>query len=116
MARSKFHDVNIYWGTRLLTTSSRLEVAARSPFLQEVLTSIRMCDGCKEPTTLIFPAEDETQNTLQEMFKSLSVRNLLSPAPQAVSALKARLGETVSPPDPISSLHVIKVECLYLLN
>ena len=72
MAKSKFHDVNIYWGTRLLTTSTRLEVAARSPFLQQVLTSIRMCDGCKEPTTLIFPAEDETQNTLQEMFKSQS--------------------------------------------
>ena len=72
MANSKFHDVNIYWGTRLLTTSTRLEVAARSPFLQQVLTSIRLCDGCKEPTTLIFPAEDETQNTLQEVFKSLS--------------------------------------------
>ena len=74
MARSIFHDVSVYRGTRLVTTSTRLEVAARSPFLQEVLTSIRMCDGCKEPTTLIFPAEDETQNTLQEMFKSLSVR------------------------------------------
>ena len=109
-----FHDVHIYRGTRLVTTSTRLEVAARSPFLQEVLTSIRMCDGCKEPTTLIFPAEDETQNTLQEMFKSLSVRYLLSP--QAVSALNARLAETDSPPDPISSLHVIKGECLYLLN
>ena len=72
MVRAIFHDVHIYSGTRLVTTSTRLEVAARSPFLQEVLTSIRMCDGCKEPTTLIFPAEDETQNTLQEMFKSLN--------------------------------------------
>ena len=71
---ARFHDVSIYRGTRLVTTSSRLEVAARSPYLQQLLTSIRMCDGCKEPTTLIFPAEDETQNTLQEMFKSLSVR------------------------------------------
>ena len=71
---ARFHDVHIYSGTRLVTTSTRLEVVARSPFLQEVLTSIRMCDGCKEPTTIIFPAEDETQNTLQEMFKSLSVR------------------------------------------
>ena len=113
---ARFHDVSIYRGTRLVTTSSRLEVAARSPYLQQLLTSIRMCDGCKEPTTLIFPAEDETQNTLQEMFKSLSVRNLLSPGPQAVSALKARLAETDSPPNPISSLHVIKGECLYLLN
>ena len=67
---ARFQDVSIYRGTRLVTTSSRLEVAARSPFLHELLTSIRMCDGCKEPTTLIFPAEEETQNTLQEMFKS----------------------------------------------
>ena len=71
---ARFHDVSIYRGSRLVTTTTRLEVAARSPYLQQLLTSIRMCDGCKEPTTLIFPAEDETQNTLQEMFKSMSVR------------------------------------------
>ena len=70
----RFHDVSIYWGTRLLTTSTRLEVAARSPYLHQLLTSITVCDGCKEPTTLIFPAEDETQNTLEEVFKSMSVR------------------------------------------
>ena len=71
---TSFQDVSIYWGTRLVTISTRLEVAARSPYLLQLLTSIRMCDGCKEPTTLIFPAEDETQNTLQEVFKSLSAR------------------------------------------
>ena len=70
----RFHDVSIYWGTRLLTTSTRLEVAARSPYLLQLLTSITVCDGCKEPTALIFPEEDETQNTLKEVFKSLSVR------------------------------------------
>ena len=70
----RFHDVSIYWGTRLLTTSTRLEVAARSPYLHQLLTSITVCDGCKEPTALIFPEEDETQNTLKEVFKSLSVR------------------------------------------
>ena len=68
----KFHDVDIYWGTRLVTTSTRLEVAAKSPYLHLLLTSIKMCDGCKEPTTLIFPPEDETRNTLREVFKSLS--------------------------------------------
>ena len=73
-AMARFHDVSIYWGTRLVTTSSRLEVAARSPYLQQLLTSIKMCDGCKEPTTLIFPAEDETKNTLREVFKSVSVK------------------------------------------
>ena len=70
----RFHDVSIYWGTRLLTTSTRLEVAVRSPYLHQLLTSITVCDGCKEPTALIFPEEDETQNTLKEVFKSLSVR------------------------------------------
>ena len=74
MARFQEQDVSIYRGNRLVITSTRLEVAVKSPYLQQLLTSIRMCDGCKEPTTLIFPAEDETQNTLQEMFKSLSVR------------------------------------------
>lgn len=73
MDMARFHNVSIYRGTRMVTTSTRLEVAARSPFLQQLMTSIRMCDGCKEPTTLIFPAEDETQNTLQEMFKTLNV-------------------------------------------
>ena len=53
--------VDIYRGTRLGTTSTRLEVAAKSPYLHQLLTSIKMCDGCKEPTTLIFPAEDETK-------------------------------------------------------
>ena len=67
---ARFHDVSIYRGSRLVTTTTRLEVAARSPYLQQLLTSIRMCDGCKEPTALIFPDEDETQSTLQEMFKS----------------------------------------------
>ena len=117
---ARFHDVDIYRGTRLVTTSTRLEVAAKSPYLHQLLTSIKMCDGCKEPTTLIFPPEDETRNTLKEVFKSVSVRTgqsrysivesnkdilinptgsvfdilLLPPGPQAVSALRVRLGET----------------------
>ena len=71
---AKFHDMCIYRGTSLVTTSTRLEVAAKSPYLLQLLTSIKMCDGCKEPTTLIFPPEDESENTLKEVFKSLSVR------------------------------------------
>ena len=73
LAMGRFHDVSIYWGTRLITTSTRLEVAAKSPYLHQLLTSITVCDGCKEPTTLIFPENDETQNTLREVFKPLSV-------------------------------------------
>ena len=71
---AKFHDVSIYRGTRLVTTSTRLEVTVRSPYLHQLLASITLCDGCKEPTTLIFPADDESENTLKEVFKSLSVR------------------------------------------
>ena len=66
----RFHDVSIYWGTRLITTSTRLEVAAKSPYLHQLLTSITVCDGCKDPISLIFPAGDETPNTLQVVFKS----------------------------------------------
>ena len=57
-----------------MTSSTRLEVAARSPYLHQLMTSITVCDGCKEPTSLIFPPEDESENTLKEVFKSLSVR------------------------------------------
>ena len=71
---AKFHDVDIYRGTRLVTTSTRLEVAAKCPYLHQLLTSIKMCDGCKEPTTIIFPPEDEREKTLKEVFKPLSVR------------------------------------------
>ena len=71
---AKFNDVSIYRGTRLVTTSTRLEVTVKSPYLHQLLTSITVCDGCKEPTALIFPAEDESENTLKEVFKSLSVR------------------------------------------
>ena len=71
---ARFHDVNIYWGSVLVTSSTRLEVAARSPYLHQLMTSITTCDGCKEPTSLIFPPEDESENTLKEVFKSLSVR------------------------------------------
>ena len=71
LAMGRFHDVSIYWGTTLLTTSTRLEVAVRSPYLHQLLTSITVCDGCKDPISLIFPAGDETPNTLQVVFKSL---------------------------------------------
>ena len=76
---ARFHDVNIYWGPLLVTTSTRLEVAARSPYLHQLLTSISRCDGCREPVTLIFPPKDETRNTLREVFKSVSIKTGQSP-------------------------------------
>ena len=70
-----FHNVDIYRGSVLATTTTRLEVAVMSPVLREVMTSIKTCDGCKESTTIIFPDEDETQNTIEVVFKSNSYRS-----------------------------------------
>ena len=66
-----FHNVNIYRGSTLTMTSTRLEMAAMSPVLRRLMASMNICDGCNEATTIIFPAEDETENTLQEVFKPL---------------------------------------------
>ena len=52
-----------------MTTASRLEIAASVPFLQDILSSQNLCDGCKENTVLVFAEEDE--ETLQETFDRL---------------------------------------------
>ena len=65
-----FHDVIIYSGNRKVTTSSRLEIASKNPFLGEIFANQKVCDGCKEATVLIFPEEDAT--TLKETFDLLS--------------------------------------------
>ena len=69
-----FHDVNIYWGSEIVTSSTRLEVAAMSPILHHSMASHKLCEGCREPTTFIFPREDESKNTLEEVFKSASYK------------------------------------------
>ena len=65
-----FHDVVIYSGTKEVTTSSRLEIASKNPFLGEIFAQQKVCSGCKEATVLIFPEEDAT--TLKETFDLLS--------------------------------------------
>jgi len=65
-----FHDVLIYSGTKLVTTGSRFEIAAKNPFLGEMLSNQHNCNGCKEPTVLIFPEENVT--ILKEAFEELS--------------------------------------------
>ena len=66
-------DICIYRGdAQLSITASRLEVGAKSPVLLDLLSSLNFCDGCKEPATLIFPQEDEGEDTLKEVFKRLS--------------------------------------------
>ena len=67
------HNVHIYQGSQLVTTASRLELGAQSPFLRDLLTSQNICDGCTEPTAIIFPREDEAENTLREAFRNYSI-------------------------------------------
>ena len=62
-----FHDVLIYSGTKLVTTGSRLEIASKNPFLADIFSKQKECDGCKEPTVLIFTEEDVA--SLREAFE-----------------------------------------------
>ena len=64
-----FHDVNIYLGSKLLTSSTRLEIAGKSQYLCELLKSITVCQGCREPISIIFPPDDESENSILAVFK-----------------------------------------------
>ena len=66
------HDVNIYRGAFLVTSGSRLELGAGSPFLLELLRSLKSCDGCNEAAAIIFPEEDIAEDTLKETFRQLA--------------------------------------------
>ena len=68
----KFHDVHIYAGAELATTGSRLELAAKNPFLRKIFSERKYCDGCPEPAVIIFPDADEDKRTLREAFSKLS--------------------------------------------
>ena len=65
-----FHDVEIYAGTVMATTGSRLELGAKNQFLRDIFSSLSDCSSCREPWALIFPEEEE--NTLRAAFNSLS--------------------------------------------
>ena len=66
----EFHDLQIYAGTEVATTGSRLELAAKNTFLREIFSELNYCEGCREPVVVIFP--DEDVNTLREAFDTLS--------------------------------------------
>ena len=61
-----FHDVNIhgttfYPGTSVrqpIVMSTRLELAARSSLLAELLAGLQLCDGCRDPVTIIIAEEE----------------------------------------------------------
>ena len=64
-------DLCIYRGSPLVLTTSRLEIGDKSKFLHSLLSSQQLCDGSRETTTLIFPEEDETENSLRVVFRPL---------------------------------------------
>ena len=66
----RFHDVEIYSGTKLATTGSRLEIGANNKFLLEILSGLTDCATCREPLVIIFPEEEES--TLKDVFNRLS--------------------------------------------
>ena len=66
----KFHDVEIYAGTKLATTGSRLELVANNPFLRQIFSAMRFCDGCRDPLGIIFA--DEEENTVRDAIDILS--------------------------------------------
>ena len=75
----KFDDVEVYAGSKLVTTASRLETlgllmesGATNPFLKELFADQGDCRRCREPTVLIF--DDEEEETLTEAFRSLSFK------------------------------------------
>ena len=66
----KFHDVEIYSGSVLAATGSRLEIGARNMFLLEIISGLADCATCREPLAIIFAEEEE--NTLREVFNKFS--------------------------------------------
>ena len=67
---SKFHDVEIYAGTEVAITASRLELGAQNLFLRQLFSEMNICDGCQEPLVIIFP--DEDKNTVRDAFDQMS--------------------------------------------
>ena len=58
---NKFHDVEIYAGTEVAITASRLELGAQNLFLRQLFSEMNICYGCQEPLVIIFPDEDKFQ-------------------------------------------------------
>ena len=66
----QFHDVEIYAGTVLAATASRLELGANNEMLRGIMSQVTLCDGCREPLVIILAEEDET--TVRDTFDRLS--------------------------------------------
>ena len=65
-----FHDVEIYAGTVLAATASRLELGANNEMLRGIMSQVTLCDGCRQPLVIILAEEDET--TVRDTFDRLS--------------------------------------------
>ena len=66
----QFHDVEIYAGTVLAATASRLELGANNEVLRGIMSQVTLCDGCREPLVIILAEEDQT--TVRETVDRLS--------------------------------------------
>ena len=73
LSKLSSHDVKIYHGSHVSCSASRLQLGAQSSLLRDLLTSLNICDGCNETAAIIFPEEDEDENTLRETFRRLTV-------------------------------------------
>ena len=87
----QFHDVEIYAGTVLAATASRLELGANNEVLRDVMSQVTLCDGCRQPLVIILAEEDETtvRETVDRLshFKSeLSIFQSKSPINHCLSA------------------------------
>ena len=52
--------VNIYCGSQsdIVFSISMLELSAKSKVMRNILGSMSVCDGCREPVSIIFAEED----------------------------------------------------------
>ena len=69
MDRKQFQDVSIYLGRKEVVRTTRLEVSAKSSFLHSLLSSLTICDGCREPAVLVFPEDDQDFSSLLQVFR-----------------------------------------------
>ena len=69
MYLEQFRDVSIYLGRKEVVRSTRLELSVKCRFLHNLLSSLTICDGCREPAVLVFPEDDQDVSSLLQFFR-----------------------------------------------
>ena len=68
--RHRFDDVHIYVSDRLdpVVTITSLELASESKLLQDIFSSLHICDGCPQPMSIILPdPEDDKESVISAL-------------------------------------------------